>query len=64
MTEHERHGAASISAWEKARAYGIDMSLIEANLRKTPLQRIRNHARALASATQLREAMGKRHARP
>ena len=51
------------SAWKVAEAYGCDMSLIESNLRKTPQERIRAHSRALATATTLRAAMEKRHAR-
>ena len=45
------------SAWETAEAYGFDMSLIEANLRRTPADRIRAHARALALAITLRQQM-------
>jgi hypothetical protein len=51
------------TAWEAARAYGMDMSLLEANLQLTPLQRIRAHARALNEALLLREAMKDYHAR-
>jgi hypothetical protein len=49
------------SAWEEAEAEGIDMSLIEDNLRKTPLERIREHDRALRLALKLRKAMQERH---
>jgi hypothetical protein len=52
------------SAWEAAEAYGFDMSLIEANLRRTPAERIRQHARVLALALALREQMQNRRARP
>ena len=45
------------SAWKEAEAAGIDMSLLEANLRKSPLERIRAHDRALATAMALREAV-------
>ena len=48
------------SAWQAAEAYGVDMSLIESNLRKTPAERIRAHSRALETATMLREAMRRR----
>ena len=51
-----------MSAWKAAEAYGFDMSLIEANLRRTPAKRIRTHARALALA--LREQMKNRRAGP
>jgi hypothetical protein len=47
-------------AWKAAEAYGCDMSLIEANLRKTPQERIAAHERALAAATALRRTMEKR----
>jgi hypothetical protein len=36
------------------------MSLLEANLRKTPLERIRAHDRALSMAMALRRAMRER----
>jgi hypothetical protein len=57
-------GDARTSAWEAAEAYGFDMSLIEANLRRTPAERIRAHARALALATTLQEQMKSRRAGP
>jgi len=44
-------------AWQRAEQYGIDMSLIEANLRLTPWERIRQHNRALGTARALRQAM-------
>jgi hypothetical protein len=49
--------------WRAAREYGFDMSLIDTNLRLSPLQRIRNHQRALDVARALRNAMEKSHAR-
>jgi hypothetical protein len=52
------------SAWEEAEAEGMDMSLIEDNLRKTPLERIREHDRALRLAFKLRKAMQERHVQP
>jgi hypothetical protein len=48
-------------AWKAAEAEGYDMSLIEENLRKTPMERIRAHSRALSMAMELREAMEKQH---
>ena len=51
------------AAWRAAEAYGFDMSLIEANLRKTPAERIRLHAIALRTALALRDAMRNRRAR-
>ncbi len=53
----EKHQSTAKSAWEQAAAEGIDMSLIEASLRRSPIERIRVHARALAAATQLMEAV-------
>jgi hypothetical protein len=50
------------SAWLAAEALGFDMSLVRSNLRLTPLERIRRHDRALATATALRRAMKERHA--
>ena len=52
------------SAWKAAETYGFDMSLIEANLRRTPAERIRTHARALALALALRQQMKNRRAGP
>ena len=51
-----------MSAWEAAAAMGIDMSLIELNLSRTPAERFREHNRALRLAWELREAMKKRNA--
>jgi hypothetical protein len=51
------------SAWEEAEAEGMDMSLVEDNLRKTPLERIREHDRALRLAFKLRKAMQERNER-
>ncbi|MBT4821023.1 MAG: hypothetical protein HN742_13080 [Lentisphaerae bacterium] len=45
-------------AWRRAAEYGIDMSLLEENLRKTPEQRLEAHAAALALVAQLRQAGG------
>lgn len=62
-TEPEpRHGEGS--AWKTAAAYGFDMSLIEANLRRTPAERIRVHARALELAMALRQALKTHRAGP
>jgi hypothetical protein len=51
-----------IGAWEAAAALGIDMSLIELSLQRTPDERFREHNRALRLAWELREAMKKRNA--
>ena len=62
MAKRRESCGDSSSAWDAARRHGIDTSLIEANLRKTPVERIRAHARALAMAMTLREAMRRRDA--
>jgi hypothetical protein len=48
------------SAWEQARQYGVDMSLLAANLQKKPAELLRQHERALAMVLLLREGMRKR----
>ncbi|MCK5675821.1 MAG: hypothetical protein KAH99_02270 [Verrucomicrobia bacterium] len=45
---------------EEAEAYGIDISLIRANLRLTPTQRLRRHDQILATQRKLRMAMEKK----
>jgi hypothetical protein len=52
------------TAWEEAEAEGMDMSLVEDNLRKSPLERIREHDRALRLALKLRKAMQERDEQP
>ncbi len=47
---------------EEAEAYGIDISLIRANLRLTPLERLRRHDQSLATIKKLRCAMEKKRA--
>ncbi len=49
------------SAWQLAEQYGIDMSLIEANLKLTPYERMLQHDRSLNLALQLRQAMERQH---
>jgi len=49
-------------AWQEAERLGIDTSLLLANLRRTPLERIRAHDRALSTAMALRKAMEERYA--
>ncbi len=46
--------------WKQAKDHGIDMIHLAANLKKTPMQRVREHLRALALAEALYEA-GKNH---
>ncbi len=58
------------SALAAAAAYGIDLTLIEANLRRTPDERVRDHesamevAQALRKATEEHRAKRARAARP
>jgi hypothetical protein len=53
----QSHNPTIGKAWKRAEQYGFDMSLIEANLRRTPWERIRQHDRALATALALKQAM-------
>ena len=48
------------SVHEKMEAYGIDISLIRANLRLAPLQRLRRHDRILNTMKKLRASMEKK----
>jgi len=57
VDKHEDTKSLEGPAWKEAEAYGFDMSIVEANLRRTPLERIRVHNRALRTAHLLREAM-------
>jgi hydroxypyruvate isomerase len=50
-----------LTARQRAEQYGIDVSLIDINLQKTPYERLQNHNQALKLATQLREAMEHPH---
>lgn len=45
---------------EEAEAYGIDISLIRANLQFTPSQRLRRHDKALNTMKKLCAAMEKK----
>jgi hypothetical protein len=58
----EKKEIKSPSAWEIAARNGYDMSLLEDNLRKTPVERIKTHQRALNTALMLRKAVEKQHA--
>lgn len=49
--------------WEAAKKRGTDMSLLKANLEKTPTQRVRDHLSALELARTLRVAGEKHYAR-
>jgi len=57
----KRAQPSAASAWERARDFGIDVSLLAANLRKSPAERLRQHARALAALQVLRAGMKQRH---
>lgn len=45
-----------LTAVERAEAYGIDVSLLEENLRLSPAERLRQNDRSLNEAEVLREA--------
>jgi hypothetical protein len=47
---------AAMSAVEKAKSLGIDLSLVDESLRRTPEQRAVEHQRALDMALQLEAA--------
>ena len=57
MKEEGRNRGDQADPWKQAEEAGLDMSLLEANLRRTPLERIRAHDRALATALALRAAV-------
>ena len=46
-------------AWQKAKRYGFDMSLLKASLRRTPAERALVHARSLNTVLTLRKAVEK-----
>ncbi|NQV32203.1 MAG: hypothetical protein HQ515_05885 [Phycisphaeraceae bacterium] len=50
-----------LTARQRAEQYGIDVSLIDINLQKTPYERLQNHNQALKLALLLREAMEHPH---
>jgi hypothetical protein len=61
-TQPQPKPSSESDAWTEAERFGIDMSLLLANLRRTPLERIRAHDRALSMAMALRQAMREKHA--
>jgi hypothetical protein len=61
-TLHQSELPREGDAWQEAERLGIDTSLLLANLRRTPLERIRAHDRALSTAMALRQAMREKHA--
>ena len=48
-----------LTAIERAEAYGIDLSLLDENLRLTPGERMRRNDEALALVTALQEAVNR-----
>ena len=50
-------------AWREVEAMGMDLQLLWNNLRKSPEQRIQEHAAALNFAVALQEAARKRNAK-
>ena len=57
VQDDERIRGDQTDPWKQAEEAGLDMSLVEANLRRTPLERVRAHGRALATALALRAAV-------
>jgi hypothetical protein len=49
------------NAWERAAESGIDMSLIESNLRRGIAERLHRHDAALNTILKLRAAVNKRN---
>lgn len=56
-------GTMEKSAWDRAAEAGIDMSLIESNLRLGIAERLRKHDVALRTILKLRAAVKKRNER-
>lgn len=54
-------GRRQSSAWENALALGLDMSLVEINLAKSPWERLKDHDQSLAFADLLRQAVHRPH---
>jgi hypothetical protein len=50
------------AAWREVEALGMDLVLLYQSWRKTPEERIRDHASALNLAVTMREAFLKQHA--
>ena len=63
--QKDEASAEEIDPWEAAERAGIDMSLVDANLRRTIPERVRAHDRALSAALRLRAALDRlTHAGP
>lgn len=51
-------------ALQRARDYGIDLSLLEENLRLSPRERLEKHDLALQLALELQAVQSRRHGNP
>ncbi len=60
----DRTPEAPRSAWEELAATGYDMSLLEASLRLSPLERLARHGRFLRMVTSLRHSVEGQRDRP
>ena len=54
-------GSDPESAWCRAERFGIDMSVVEANLRLSVAERFSRHQATLNQLEQLRDAMSRSH---
>ncbi len=53
--------AQRLNAWKRAKADGVDVSLLESNLRLTISERLHRHDAALNSIEKLRKAVEMKH---
>lgn len=60
VEEYLVHQPPAEDPLDAAQAYGIDLSLLTSNLRKSPTERLRDHAAGQAFVTKLRKAGKKR----
>lgn len=51
------------SAWERARRYGVDVSLLEMNLKKTPTERVTALQNAISFTCELAKSGAEYYAR-
>jgi hypothetical protein len=56
--------AQRLTAWERAKAAGVDVSLLESNLRLTISERLHRHDAALNAVKKLRKAVEMQNAKP
>jgi hypothetical protein len=61
---HRKAAAPAKDAWAAAAAYGVDMNLLEINLRRTPTERIDAHQAALDLMRALQAAGKRRDGKP